>query len=41
MLEEKFKSIIHRKHRGMLTNGVALHHDNARPHIGAAAVEMI
>jgi hypothetical protein len=41
MLEEKLKPTVHRKCRGMLTNGDVLHHDNTQPHITAATVETI
>jgi len=41
MLEEKLKPAIRSKHRGMLTDGVVLHRDNARPHTAAATVETI
>jgi len=41
MLEEEFKPAILSKRRGMLTNGVVLHHDNARTHTAAATVETI
>jgi histone-lysine N-methyltransferase SETMAR len=41
MHENELKSAIRSKRRGMLTNGVVLHHDNARPHTAAAADETI
>jgi len=40
MLEEELKPTICRKHRVVLTNGVVLHHDNARPHIAVVTIEM-
>jgi hypothetical protein len=41
MLEEEFKHAIHSKHRGMLTNGVVLNHNNAGFHTVAATIEMV
>jgi hypothetical protein len=41
MLEEELKPTVCSKHRGMLTNGVVLHHDNAQPLIVAATIETI
>jgi len=37
----RLKPAIRCKRRGMLTNGVDLHHDNALPHTAAAIVETI
>jgi histone-lysine N-methyltransferase SETMAR len=41
MLGEELKPAIRGTRRGMLTNGVVMHHDNARPHIAVATVETI
>jgi histone-lysine N-methyltransferase SETMAR len=41
VLGEELKPTIHSKHRGMLTNGAVLHHDNAGPHTTAAAIGTI
>jgi hypothetical protein len=41
MLKEKVKPTICSKHRGMLTNGVVLHHNKAQPHMAAATIETI
>jgi hypothetical protein len=41
MLEAELKLIICSKHKGMLTNGVVLHHDNNRPHMAAATVKVV
>jgi hypothetical protein len=41
MLEEELKPAIHNKHKGMLTNGIVLYHDNAQSHMAAATVETI
>jgi hypothetical protein len=41
MLEEKLNTTIHSKCRGMLTNGVVLHHDNVQLHIAAVNTETI
>jgi hypothetical protein len=40
-LEEELKSAIRSKRRGRLTNGVAFHHDNERPHAAAVTSEII
>jgi hypothetical protein len=40
-LEEELKPTIHSKCRGMLTNGVFLHHNIAQPHMVAAAIEIV
>jgi histone-lysine N-methyltransferase SETMAR len=41
MFEEEMQPAIHSRRREMLTNGVVLHHDNARPHKTAATAETI
>jgi hypothetical protein len=41
ILEEEFISAICSKCKGMLINGVVLHHDNARCHTAAATVKTI
>jgi hypothetical protein len=40
-LEKELKNAIRSKRRGFLTNGVLLHHENARHHTAAATVETI
>jgi hypothetical protein len=40
-LEEELKHTIDSKFRRMLANRVVLHHDNARPHMATANIEMI
>jgi hypothetical protein len=39
MLEEELKPTICSKRRGVLINGVVLHHDNTWPHVAVAIVE--
>jgi hypothetical protein len=41
MLEEVSIPTICSKHRGMLTKGVILHHDNSQPHMAAVTTETI
>jgi histone-lysine N-methyltransferase SETMAR len=41
MLRDKMKSTIRTKRRGLLSKGVALLHDNARPHTAAQTVETL
>jgi hypothetical protein len=41
MLEEELKLTIYNKHRGMLTNGVVMHYDNALLHMAAVIIETI
>ena len=41
MLEEELKPAIRTKRRGMLTKGVLLQHDNARPHTANLTIETI
>jgi hypothetical protein len=41
MFEEELKPVIHSKCRGVLANGVVLHHDNTQPHMAAVTIEMI
>jgi hypothetical protein len=39
MLQEEFKPTIHSKCRGILTDGIVLHHDNTQPHMAAVTIE--
>jgi transposase len=41
MLRDKLKPAIRTKRRGLLSEGVALLHDNARPHTAAHTVETL
>jgi hypothetical protein len=41
VLEWEFKPTIHIKCKEMLTDGVVLHHDNARPHMTIGTIETI
>jgi histone-lysine N-methyltransferase SETMAR len=41
MLESELKPAIRSKRRGMLSTGVILHHDNARPHTAARTIEAV
>jgi hypothetical protein len=41
MHEGEMKPTMHGKHRGILTNGVVLHHENARIHMAAVTSETI
>jgi histone-lysine N-methyltransferase SETMAR len=41
MLEDKLKPDIRSKRRGLLSQTLLLHHDNARPHAAAATIETI
>jgi hypothetical protein len=41
VLKEELKPAVHSKCRGMEIEGVVLHHDNARPHMTVAVVEMV
>ena len=41
LLRENLKPAIHQKRRGLLTTGVCLLHDNARPHTATATVSTI
>jgi histone-lysine N-methyltransferase SETMAR len=41
LLRENLKPAIHQKRRGLLTTGVCLLHDNAKPHTATATVSTI
>jgi hypothetical protein len=41
LLEEGFQPAVCSKCRGMLTDGVVLHHDNTQPHMAVVTIEMI
>ena len=41
LLANLLKPAIRIKHRGLLSNKVLLHHDNARPHVAKATIETV
>jgi len=41
ILDEELKPTIYRRYRGMLTDGVFLHHDNTQPHMTVVIIETI